>query len=54
VLDPDIARFIRETILEAYLTDTQRSSVLRADGAYERPSPVAPAIDAQQLLTART
>ncbi len=39
VLDPDIARFIRETILEAYLFDTERASVLRADGSYERADP---------------
>ena len=39
VLDPDIARFIRHTILEAYLTDTERASVLRADGTYEVPKP---------------
>jgi hypothetical protein len=35
VLDRDIARFIRNTILEAYLLDTERASVLRADGSYE-------------------
>ena len=34
VLDPDIARFIRHTILEAYLFDTERASLLRADGSY--------------------
>ena len=53
VLDPDIARFIRETVLEAYLTDTQRTSILRADGSYVPVSTTAASIDAQQLLTLR-
>jgi polyphosphate kinase len=54
VLDPDIARYIRHTILEAYLTDTERASILRADGSYERPISGAAAVDAQQLLASRT
>ena len=53
VLDPEIARFIRETVLEAYLTDTQRTSILRADGSYVPVSTTAASIDAQQLLTLR-
>ena len=53
VLDPDIARFIRHTILEAYLTDTERTSVLRADGSYESPAAGTGAVDAQQLLASR-
>jgi len=54
VLDPDIARFIRYTILEAYLTDTERARVLRADGSYESPAASTEAVDAQQLLAWRT
>ena len=38
VLDPDLRRFIRETILEAYLSDTQRASVLQSDGTYVEPA----------------
>ena len=53
VLDPDIARFIRDTILEAYLADTERASVLRADGSYEPPTTGAASVDAQQLLASR-
>lgn len=53
VLDPDIARFIRETILEAYLFDTERASVLRADGSYEAATPGAASVDAQQMLASR-
>jgi len=53
VLDPDIVRFIRHTILEAYLTDTERASILRPDGSYESASPSAIAVDAQQLLASR-
>ncbi len=54
VLDPDIARFIRHTILEAYLTDTERARVLRADGSYESPAASTEAVDAQHLLAWRT
>ena len=50
VLDPDIACFIRHTVLEAYLTDTARASVLQSDGTYGPPPGAAWAIDAQQLL----
>ena len=53
VLDPDIARFIRDTILEAYLFDTERASVLRADGSYEAARAGAAAVDAQQMLASR-
>jgi polyphosphate kinase len=53
VLDPDIARYIRETILEAYLFDTERASVLKADGSYVSPAPGAASVDAQQLLASR-
>jgi polyphosphate kinase len=54
VLDADIARFIRHTVLEAYLVDTARASVLRPDGSYTPPLTRAPAVDAQQLLALRT
>ena len=54
VLDPDIARFIRETILEAYLFDTERASVLQADGSYEPATASAASVDAQQLLASRS
>jgi len=50
VLDPDIARFIRQTVLEAYLTDTARTSVLRSDGAYHAVDANDMPVDAQQLL----
>ncbi len=54
ILDPDIARFIRQTVLEAYLADTARASVLQSDGSYKPPSTAGPTVDAQQLLTLRT
>jgi polyphosphate kinase len=53
VLDPEIAAFIRHTVLEAYLTDTKRTSVLKADGTYEQALTDAAAVDAQQLLALR-
>ena len=53
VLDPEILRFIRHTVLEAYLTDTERATVLRPDGSYVRPpSGDTAAVDAQLLLSA--
>jgi polyphosphate kinase len=53
VLDPDIARFIRHTVLEAYLTDTERTSILRSDGTYHPANARELSIDAQQLLVSR-
>ena len=53
VLDPEVARFIRHTILDAYLFDTERASVLLADGSYEPPKPDGASLDAQQLLASR-
>ena len=49
VLDPDIARFIRRTILDAYLTDTERASLLQSDGTYRAPTAGQVPVDAQQL-----
>jgi polyphosphate kinase len=50
VLDPDIARFIRHTVLDAYLTDTERATELRSDGTYRAPANGQVPVDAQQLL----
>jgi polyphosphate kinase len=54
VLDPEIARYIRHTVLEAYLTDTERTSVLKSDGTYHRPLALGRSVDAQQLLVGIT
>jgi polyphosphate kinase len=54
VLDPDIARYIRHTVLEAYLTDTERTSVLWSDGTYHPPAARGRCVDAQQLLVGTT
>ncbi len=40
-------------VLEAYLFDTERASILRADGSYEPATAGAAAVDAQQLLASR-
>ena len=53
VLDPEIGRFIRHGILEPYLNDTTRASVLRSDGSYGPPPASLAAINAQQLLASR-
>jgi polyphosphate kinase len=47
VLDPDIARFIRHTVLDAYLTDTERATELRSDGTYRAPASGQVRVDAQ-------
>jgi polyphosphate kinase len=36
VRDQTLSRYLRETVLDAYLRDTTRAWVLRADGEYER------------------
>lgn len=54
VLDPGLGEFIRHVILEAYLRDNVRATVLNADGTYEPVDPGARApIDAQTLLMSR-
>jgi polyphosphate kinase len=54
VFDPELRHFIRHDVLQAYLNDDARATVLRPDGRYE---PVRAAgdgtLDAQQLLTLR-
>jgi polyphosphate kinase len=54
VLDPGIGEYIRYVILEAYLRDNARATVLNSDGTYE---PVdagdSPTLDAQTLLMSR-
>jgi polyphosphate kinase len=54
VIDAEIARFIRHTILEAYLADTARASVLQPDGSYKPPATQARVVDAQQWLAMRS
>ena len=54
VLDPGIGEYIRYVVLEAYLRDNVRATVLNSDGTYE---PVdagdSPPLDAQTLLMSR-
>jgi polyphosphate kinase len=53
VRDTTFARYLRETVLDAYLNDTRRATVLRADGEYECVKPHddgRSAIDAQRFL----
>jgi polyphosphate kinase len=52
VKDADLRKHLRDTVLEAYLADTDRARLLRADGSYtlpERPEGT-PALAAQQYL----
>jgi polyphosphate kinase len=39
VRDETLRRYLRETVLDAYLRDTQRAWTLRSDGEYERVLP---------------
>jgi polyphosphate kinase len=52
VRDATFARYLRETMLEAYLNDTRRAMVLRPDGEYEsaKPGDDARSIEAQRVL----
>jgi polyphosphate kinase len=52
IRDSALARYLRETVLDAYLRDNQRAMVLGVDGDYEPAAPDAggPPIDAQHLL----
>jgi len=51
VLDPTLARRIREECLENYLRDDSQSWILRSDGSYERSRPAEP--DAPRSAQAR-
>jgi polyphosphate kinase len=50
VLDPELRRFVRDTLLGAYLADTLRTSVLRSDGQYETIQGADPESDPQSHL----
>jgi polyphosphate kinase len=55
VLDPQLRRFVRATLLETYLRDTLRTSVLRSDGQYEAIQAAGAGSDAQsRLMTSDT
>jgi polyphosphate kinase len=47
ILDPDIKKFIKETLLEAYLKDTVNSRTLLPDGNYRRVDGFREPFDAQ-------
>jgi polyphosphate kinase len=53
VLDPDLRVYIRDVVLDAYLRDTHRASILDADGTYRRASADEAGVDAQQQLLTR-
>ena len=49
--DPRLRRYLRDTVLEAYLRDTAQARELQLDGVYVRPAPdTAPPQDAQRWL----
>ena len=53
VLDPELTLYLRDVVLDAYLRDTQRASVLDAEGAYRPAARDGDSVDAQQLLLTR-
>jgi polyphosphate kinase len=51
VRDPEIRRYLRGTLLSAYLRDGTRATILRSDGHYERIHEMrTDSVDAQQFL----
>jgi polyphosphate kinase len=53
VLDPALRAYLRDVVLDLYLSDTDRAWALAATGAYSAPSPVADPVNAQQALVTR-
>jgi polyphosphate kinase len=39
VLDPQLRKYLKDTVLAAYLRDNVQARILNADGVYERPKP---------------
>ena len=54
VRDPELLRYLRQDVLETYLTDNVRARRMRADGGYDRlrPREGVPAVDSQAALLA--
>jgi polyphosphate kinase len=52
IRDVALQQYLRETVLESYLRDSQRTTMLNADGEYERVEPPdgEPRFDAQRYL----
>lgn len=52
VADPALKRHLRDTVLEALLSDTERAWLLQTDGTYQRAAPPegAPPLNSQQFL----
>ena len=38
VLEPQLRKYLKDTVLAAYLRDNVQARILNADGTYERPS----------------
>jgi len=55
VLDPALKAYLRDTVLDFYLRDTERAWTLEASGEYQPPAGAVPgeAVDAQQALLLR-
>jgi polyphosphate kinase len=53
VLDPALRTYLRETVLDLYLHDTDRTWVLGSSGEYQAPSASDDPINAQQALLTR-
>jgi polyphosphate kinase len=54
VVDPALRAYLRDAVLEVYLSDSERAWTLDASGAYLRPDGPAPTgVNAQQALLAR-
>ena len=50
VRDPEVFEHLRDTVLSAYLRDTDRAMVLDSTGRYQRPEGGSGGFDSQQFL----
>jgi polyphosphate kinase len=53
VLDPSLRTYLRDVVLDLYLSDTERAWVLDSTGGYSSPAPGGDPVDAQQALLTR-
>ena len=53
IRDPDLSRFLRHVVLEAYLRDTVRTRILRPDGDHDAVQTEGAPFDAQLTLMSR-
>jgi polyphosphate kinase len=53
VLDPELSGYLRDVVLQAYLSDTEQVTTMGADGTYSKSRAADAPVDAQQALLTR-